>query len=490
VVACIRVTGWNEGVEPSPALVLDVAQQFSPRVTWAGGDAVLVSLDGLERLFGDARTIGEELRRALADRGIQARLAVAGTAIAAQLLTLARAGLTVVAPGGETVALATLPIQVLAEAVAALPPPDDTPRPPSRFYRTSPVEELVRRRRRPSIPNPHSDPRSTTPDPRSPIPDLFRRWGLRTLGDLAALPADELSARLGAQGPIWQAMARGEDAGPFVPLVPDERFEQSLALEWPIEGLEPLSFVLGRLFDPLCAHLDRRGRAAAVVVVDLRLVTREVWTRQLTLPAPLKDPRVLRTLVLLDLESHPPPAGIDAVTIRADPAPARTLQGSLLERARPAPEQITTLVARLKALMGETRVGRPVVVDSHRPGAFRMEAFTGDAVPGGEPPGLQVDGPPSPEEVSLRRFRMPVAARVTAEAGRPVHLRVHHPGIADGRIVTSAGPWRTSGDWWLRGADAGAWDRDEWDVALQNGTVCRMFRDRLRDCWFVDAIYD
>ena len=34
------------------------------------------------------------------------------------------------------------------------------------------------------------------------------------------------------------------------------------------------------------------------------------------------------------------------------------------------------------------------------------------------------------------------------------------------RVITSAGPWRASGDWW----DVDGWARDEWDVALGDGT--------------------
>ena len=34
------------------------------------------------------------------------------------------------------------------------------------------------------------------------------------------------------------------------------------------------------------------------------------------------------------------------------------------------------------------------------------------------------------------------------------------------------------------------WDRDEWDVALADGAVYRIFRDRETDGWFIDAIVD
>ena len=208
----------------------------------------------------------------------------------------------------------------------------------------------------------------------------FARWGLRTLGDLAALPPDDVAARLGQDGVRWQRLACGEDAAPLVPAVPEERFEQSLDLEWPIEELEPLAFVLGRLMEPLEAHLERRGRGAAVLHVRLSLVkrrdgAREVHERSLQLPTPIRDARTLRTLALLDLESHPPAGPVDRVVVAVDPTPARIVQFSLITRPLPSPEQISTLMARLQALMGETRCGSPALVDSWRPEAFEMKPF-------------------------------------------------------------------------------------------------------------------
>jgi len=160
-----------------------------------------------------------------------------------------------------------------------------------------------------------------------------------------------------------------------VPDVPEERFESSLELEWPIEGLEPLSFVLTRLLEPLATRLERRDCGAAVFHVSLVLVTGEVHVRRLELPSPMRDVRTLRTLALLDLESHPPAAAIDRVTVVIDPTPGRVLQHTLFTRVLPTPEQLSTLLARLGALMGQDRVGAPAMVDSYRPGAFEMKPF-------------------------------------------------------------------------------------------------------------------
>ena len=161
---------------------------------------------------------------------------------------------------------------------------------------------------------------------------MCKRWGIRTLGELAALPPGELSSRLGQHALAWQAIARGEDAAPLVPTLPEERFESSLDLEWPIEGLEPLSFVLTRLLEPLSARLERRDRGAAILHLELRLimplrpgVDAIRHERHLQLPSPIRDVRTLRTLLLLDLDSHPPPAAVDRVTIvdRSDAGPRR-----------------------------------------------------------------------------------------------------------------------------------------------------------------------
>jgi protein ImuB len=339
---------------------------------------------------------------------------------------------------------------------------------------------------------------------------VFRRWGLRTLGDLAALPPDDIAARLGQDGVRWQRLARGEDAGPLVPAVPEERFEQSLDLEWPIEELEPLAFVLGRLMEPLEAHLERRDRGAAVLHVRLSMVKtgglREVHERTLQLPTPIRDARTLRTLALLDLESHPPTAPIDRVVVAVDPTPGRIVQFSLITRPLPSPEQISTLMARLQALMGDTRCGSPALVDSWKPGAFEMKPFVPadtnaihskhdtprhrghEIALGASVPQCVVgtnDAANPRLAVALRRFRPPVPARVRVADGKPARVAIDRRGMSGGGVTGCAGPWRTSGDWWRDG-----WDRDEWDVTLTDGATYRLFRARDTERWFLDGVVD
>src|SRR3954469_16294836 len=469
--------------EGSDFAVLDgVAREFSPRVEVCNGREITLDLIGVARLFGDGREIAASIRATAADRGLRVRVAIAGTRTAARLLVHHRAGLTVIDPGTEAAVLAPLPLALLG---------------------------VIR-------PNAND-----SNDSNNLLPTL-RHWGLRTLGEFAALPPDDVAARLGQAGAWWQRIAAGGAPLPLVPSVPEERFEQALDLEWPIDGLEPLSFVLGRLMEPLERHLEQRDRGAAVLHIRLHLVksedgTRPVHERTLQLPTPIRDARTLRTLALLDLESHPPPAAIDRVIVAVDPTPGRIVQYSLLTRPLPSAEQISTLMARLNALMGEGRCGAPAVVDSWRPGAFAMQLFNPAETPATSDEHQPRSAFLSPWSASrdtpmmaLRRFRLPVPARVHVEHGKPSRVTTDRRGLSGGRVEQCAGPWRTSGEWWEdthdvsrrspgddglvhrspgddgrvhrslgddglvhRSLGEGEWDRDEWDVTLNDGATYR-----------------
>ena len=494
-------------------VLLDVGRAFSPRVEAHLPREIVLDLDGLTRLFGDARSIGAEIRRTAADRGLRLRVAIAGSRVAARLLARHRAGFTLAADGdlidaeSDRAAVAEVPLELLADIWADSIGTDNARAVWTHEDHAARQDAAAAERAAERVRDGHERVRT------------LRRWGLRTLGELAALPPDDVAARLGPVGADWWHMARGEDLAPLVPSLPEERFEQALELEWPIEGLEPRAFVLGRLFDPLAAHLERRDRGVAVLHIRLHLVTKTVHELTLQLPTPMRDPKALRTLALLALESNPAPAGIDRVVVAADPTPGRVIQHSLLTRAVPMPEELATLMARLNALMGEGRCGSPAVVDTWKPGAYAVAPFLPDTTGRDVRPahaartniaGTSVslswntEGVPGKDRgaapaLALRRFRSPVPARVTVEQGRPVRVVTDRRGLVGGRVDVSAGPWRTSGNWWEdaepRPGTASsraipAWDRDEWDVTLADGATYRLFTERGTRAWFVDGLFD
>jgi protein ImuB len=346
--------------------------------------------------------------------------------VAALVLARACPGLTVVPAGGEAGALAPLPLDLLG-----LPPERE---------------------------------------------EILGRWGLRTIGDLARLPPSGLAERFGPEeGPRLVRLARGEDEGLFVPTPLAERFSMTLELDWPVEGEEPLAFLLGRVLEPLCASLLARGRKAASLGLDLGLVDGSVDVRSLRPAAPSGEPRTWRVLALLDVEARPPRDAIARITVRAEPTPVRSLQFSLLDPKQPSPERLAETLFRLHEWTASGRGGSPRLLDTHRPGAFAVATFA----PG---PARPAELPPAVPRLALRAFRPPRLAQVALKGGIPVFVGAH--GVR-GAVAACAGPWRASGDWW----DV-AWSREEWDVALASGGAYRIFLDRLREAWFVEGELD
>jgi len=459
------LSSWESGIgnlyaclrgHPREAL-LTVARDFSPRIMTVSDSEVIVDISGLGRLIGPPDEIARQLAHAIFDARVTANVAIGPTHTIARLLAHAE---TAHDSCGRDAWL-QLSIECLQE-----------------------LEVL---------------PAGTNHRDRARPYETLQQWGIGRLGDLAALPAADLSSRLGRRGVALHQLARGLDLRPFVPDRGTRRFIERVELEWPIDNLEPLSFVLARLLDPLSDALERADRGAVAIRLELRLTDRSTFTRVLPLPVPMRDARVLRTLIVLALESNPPPASIDVVSVEVDPAPARIVRYSLLERALPSPETLATLTARLSALVGESRVGSAALLDSHAPDAFEMVRYT----PVADGSGGRADGAVRARAdraagAVLRRQRLSVALRVSCEQGRPVHIAASRRGVPYGAITQAAGPWRASGGWWTTsgvggeglGHRGGSWNRDEWDVALKSGAVCRIYQDRTTRRWFLDGTYD
>jgi protein ImuB len=413
--------------------LLDAAWATSPRVEVVEPGTLCLDLGGLTPLFGDERRIGERLYTAGEGVGLPLRVGIGATRTLARLAARAASGLLVVPPGAEEEFLAPRPLGLL-----------------------------------------------------DPAPDLalaLERWGIGTLGALAALPTAALLVRLGPPAVQLQALARGADAGPFVPRRAPEPCAEAITLDWEVPALPALAFVLDRLLARLAARLVLREAGAAALRLTLRLADGGVSEHHLGLAAPLRDGRTLGRLVQAELEALRLPAPVVAVAVEAEPAPLAPLQADLFASPRPSPRELGETLGRLAALVGADQVGTPIALDTHRPGAVAMGPFPGRADP---TRGDAADGPPrwiTGAALVRRRLVPPRPAQVECRAGWPVHVEAE--GLR-GAVVARAGPWQTTGEWWAETA----WARAEWDIALPDGTACRLAQDLATGAWTVDAVYD
>lgn len=304
---------------------------------------------------------------------------------------------------------------------------------------------------------------------------LLDGWGLRTFGQFAELPSLGIRERCGQEGSYWQQQAKGAIQRQL--RLRGEPLRLVKEAEWddPICTQEPLLFALGKLLFEVCLELTARSLATNEIRVLLRLEKAADHQLTVRLPVALADRKTLLKLLGHELEQRTASAPVCAMKLELVPASLPATQEHLFTAAYPYPDQLELTVARVRRLVGADRVGAAALLDTHKPDAYVMRPFC--PLPR-EPEEYKV----GPLPLAFRRFRPPVPAEVQL-AQQPTHVKAAN--IA-GSVRLSRGPWFSSGHWWL----ADAWQREEWDVGLQNGAVYKIFRDLESDSWFVEGYYD
>lgn len=438
------------------AALLDLGWSVSPRIEDAAADTVVIDFSGLNSLLGPDEVIAKQIMVRAFDMSLTVNVAVATKIDVAILAARGFSGLTVIPAGEEAKRLGSLPAEVLSPSIEIL--------------------------------------------------ETLGSWGIYTCEALAALPVLELSERLGQEGVRLHELARGESVRSLMLAEPETHFEEEIELEDSVEELEPLSFLLARLLNQLCARLMARSLAACAIRMRFELdpafgtdtqgksaVLRsndfrqkppaKIYERALSLPAAMRDSQLLLNLMRLHLQADPPSAPILKITLAADSARPRVSQGELYLPSSPDPEKLELTVARLANLVGDANVGSPEPMDTHRPDEFRMRRF---AVPnsrasesvrgnhGANRRTIRGNGKTTSKEKkkletsakpknAFRVFRPPLPVDVELHDGRPIRMRFR--GMS-GEVVAASGPWRSSGDWWREDG----WHNDEWDLEIVCGS--------------------
>lgn len=459
------------------AALLDVGWSVSPRVEDTAPDTIVLDIAGLTSLFESVKNLAAVLAERIESVGLYSHVAVAANIEAAIHAARGFHGITLIAPGEESGRLSSLPVEV--------------------FFLSAETFETL------------------------------DSWGIRTFGDLAALPLLPLSERLGQEGVRLHELARGAHCRALTLAQPETFFVEEMALDYAVTELEPLSFLLGRLLDQLCARLQARSLAAGAFFLRLELqdsdeedadnvevrrkksaakIDPKAFEKTLRLPVPMRDSKTLLKLLRLQLQADSPRGSIIKISLSAEPARPRAAQKGLFIPDAPDPEKLEVTIARLAGLVGTANVGSPELVNTHRPGEFRMAPFisatedasgslrfsphfsassvlrfeklkgnnqpkpsaakadSDEALTAGLKPGpTKQVGKPSRGAIAFRAFRPELTANVeSAEGSEGSPCRISFRG-ARGEVVAASGPWRTSGDWW----EEHGWRQDEWDMEIR-----------------------
>jgi len=399
--------------------LLDAALTVTPRVESTGPGMLALDMSGLRDVHASARALAAQAEQL----GLPANIAVSPNRFAAVAAAQTQPGITHVYPDEVRGFLDSLTVGML------------------------PLEEHESR--------------------------TLGLWGVRTVGELARLSPDELTARFGDRGARLSKLARGESESVLEAWEAPRVFEQHREFDWQLESIDDLSFPLADMLKSLCDDLERHGASVSTLRIWLKLADGSRQERAVPLGYPLTDAEALLKLVRIEFGAKPPGGAVEALRLAAQATPRRYVQHHLFERARPNPEKLAVTLMRIQEIVGPGHLGSPAEAAVHRPGAFHLIPFE----PGGEERGSQ-DAP----GVAFRRFRPPVEAEVIEEKKTPIYVS---SAAAEGSVERCSGPWRTSGAWWTNDP----WDLAEWDVELPDG-VFRLSCERVEELWQVVGVYD
>ena len=393
----------------------------------------VIDVAGTQSLFGPPELLARSLLQRVRALGISARVAVSGNRHAAICLAKARsagASIQVIAQGEQARALEPLPLTVL--------------------------------------------------DLTATQAETFALWGIPTLGRLAALPENDLKARMGEEGLRLRQAARGELPHLFQPVEPVFTLEERIELDTPVDLLESLLFGVALMLEQLILRARARILALASVTITLSLDGGGLHTRTVRPELPSNDKQLWIKLLHLDLVVHPPPASVLAVGLRAEPGSTSKVQLGLFSPQLPEPARLDVTLARIQALVGEHSVGRAALEDSHAPESFRMEPFR---LPSGSPAAPESQQP----RVCLRQLRPPERIAITLKDTRPAMFFFRERRFT---VERAYGPWLYGGYWW----NQSLWGFEQWDIVARAADssllCCCMKRDLMDNRWHMAALYD
>ena len=313
-----------------------------------------------------------------------------------------------------------------------------------------------------------------TAEPSAQQAEILQGWGLKTLAELTALTKADVGQRLGREGVALWERAAGETTRPLRLAELPRSFTAEWIYEPPVDTLEPLAFKLQRFSERVACELRAAGFVAERLALTLFLENEKDYRREFRLPEPVADAASWIRVLLAHLETVRLDSLLARVRLVAAPTRPQQKQDGLFDTGLRDPAAFWENLARVGALVGDDRIGTPMVSNTHRPDVFVLVRPV-EAVPAPEDP------PCHPARgLVLRRFRPGWAVHVDCLAGQPVSIS----GAVSGAIMNAHGPWRTDGEWWK----PTTWAVEIWQVELADGGVYQLAREN--GVWRVEGVLD
>ncbi|UCC43152.1 MAG: DNA polymerase Y family protein [Candidatus Zixiibacteriota bacterium] len=401
----IRVNDTVKEIEASNA-VFKKLQSLSPFVEETDPGRFFLDAAGLTLLYKDERTFAEKMIRLVQTFGYPARAGIAGNKfVAAVAAEISDDNAYAIVPTGHEGA----------------------------FLKDLPIRHIP-----------------LSPETEETLHDL----GLKTIGQLAAFPANEMIRRFGPEGTALSQLARGESDTYFLPESPGEELTDSVHLTFPIHNTAAILTYIEQLLSPLLAKPKRFNQGCRRIKVTLTLENKKEQSLPVYVEQPTLDTAIFLRQFSLDLDKLKLSRGVTSLKVTIPQterllteqlimSPADGMAVSEKKSFENINDHSSVYTPRLHpAILPEQRFSLMPLSDRRRNKQPIIECF--------HPSPLYSLGNIS----GLRLFQPPCRVTVVIAEHRPVELIIDGPTGAESCCITSwHGPWQLSGEWWASSFD-------------------------------------
>lgn len=313
----------------------------------------------------------------------------------------------------------------------------------------------------------------------SAVLERLRLLGIERMGDLARLPHGPFVRRFGPEAARWHACACGEDPTPFVPRGHAVAIEASIFGEGRADDEAQVVFALRVLLSRICSDLERCGKRAGALQLDVELEDSGTARFEVALASPTVRERDMLDVVRAKLEGSRFESPIVGLRVRAGRLEEGGEKVALFAGGDFDPQAIAVAISRLEAMLGE-----PVRQARTRSAHVLEERFVYDRyeTPKREP--LREERSQNTCDALVPQLRLMAVSEIDVRVRGGEPAAVAFDGNPPRAVVTCSGPWRVEIGWFSDSYVV----RDEYDVLLDDGELYRIYRQGAQ--WYLRGNYD
>jgi hypothetical protein len=319
--------------------------------------------------------------------------------------------------------------------------------------------------------------------------------GVTRLEELEKLPHGPFVRRFGKDASAWHDRARGIDPTPLRPRPHELQIGAAAYGEGSAEQEEQVYFALRVLAERVCSDLSRAGKAARVVQMTFECENGDGQVVDVGFAQATGEPRTMLDVMRAKLEGMTFGSPITGLRLQAMQLEECGAVATLFGQNQADPQALAVALARLQAATNRPAKRARVRPSPQLETRYAYEDFVVKNGTGGVcPANSDIFAPARMADSKLADAKMQCSSdfskhhapqlRLLAVREIDVKIRGNRPlSVGPRKVLDCAGPWRVDDGWFEQPVV-----RDEYDVLLDDGMLCRIYRQG--EHWYLRGAYD